>query len=81
MAMKASALGAAGVIVSNITLFAVLIYELFGPMFTKMALTSAGDIKPEEKKSSRGIGHLPNFGHRSDEAAADAAEQTKDETK
>ena len=31
---------------SNITLFAVLIYELFGPLFTKMALTAAGDIKP-----------------------------------
>ena len=30
----------------NITLFAVLIYEVFGPMMTKMALTAAGDIKP-----------------------------------
>ena len=40
-------------IVANITLFAVLIYELFGPMLTKISLTKAGDIKPEEKKSSR----------------------------
>ena len=67
MAMKASALGAHGMIVSNITLFAVLIYELFGPMFTKMALLRAGEIKPEEKTSSRGKLHLPNFTHRADE--------------
>ncbi len=40
-------------IVANITLFAVLIYELFGPMLTKISLTKAGDIKPEEKKSAR----------------------------
>ena len=38
---------------ANITLFAVLIYELFGPMLTKISLTKAGDIKPEEKKSAR----------------------------
>ena len=35
-----------GMLIRNITLFAVLIYELLGPMFTKMALTAAGDIKP-----------------------------------
>ncbi len=35
-----------GTLIRNITLFAVLIYELFGPMFTKMALTAAGEIKP-----------------------------------
>ncbi|MBQ7821087.1 MAG: cation:proton antiporter [Clostridia bacterium] len=35
-----------GALIRNITLFAVLIYELFGPMFTKMALTAAGEIKP-----------------------------------
>ena len=32
--------------VLTITLFAVLIYELFGPLFTKWALTKAGDIQP-----------------------------------
>lgn len=58
MAMKTSAIftGAnanIGVIVANITLFAVLVYELFGPMLTKIALTKAGDIKPDEKVSSR----------------------------
>ena len=33
-------------IVRNIVLFSVLIYELFGPLATKWALTRAGDIKP-----------------------------------
>ena len=41
------------VIIVNITLFAVLIYELVGPALTKNALTKAGDIKPEGKKSVR----------------------------
>ena len=53
MAMKASALGAEGVIVANITLFAVLIYELFGPLFTKISLQKAGEIRPEGKVSAR----------------------------
>ncbi len=55
MAMKAQAgLGADGQIISNVTLFAVLIYEIVGPLMTKIALTKAGDIKPEGKTSSRG---------------------------
>ncbi|MDO4522707.1 MAG: cation:proton antiporter [Eubacteriales bacterium] len=37
-------MGEAGLLVRNITLFAVLIYELFGPMLTKIALTKAGEI-------------------------------------
>ncbi len=53
MAIKASTLGPDGMMVSNITLFAVLIYELVGPMLTKIALTKAGDIKPEGKTSAR----------------------------
>lgn len=54
MAMKAqSELGATGAIISNVTLFAVLIYELVGPMMTKIALTKAGDIKPEGKTNAR----------------------------
>ena len=40
-------------IVQSITLFAVLIYEIFGPYLTKVALTRAGDIKPEERVSRR----------------------------
>ena len=39
-------MGAQGALVRNITLFAVLIYELVGPLMTRMALTAAGDIKP-----------------------------------
>jgi len=38
-------MGEKGVLVRNIVLFAVLIYELVGPMMTKIALTKAGDIK------------------------------------
>ena len=53
MAMKAGELGADGIIVANITLFAVLIYELVGPLLTKIALTKAGDIIPEGKTSAR----------------------------
>ena len=53
MAMKSAELGADGAIVANITLFAVLIYELVGPMLTKISLTKAGDIQPEGKTSAR----------------------------
>lgn len=35
-----------GALVRNITLFAVLIYELFGPIMTRIALTAAGEIRP-----------------------------------
>ena len=38
-------MGEDGVLIRNIVLFAVLIYELFGPVLTKIALTKAGDIK------------------------------------
>ena len=40
-------------IVCNITLLAVLIYEIFGPSFTKWALTKAGEIIPHEKTDAR----------------------------
>ncbi len=53
MAMKAEQLGAEGAVVANITLFAVLVYEIVGPMLTKIALTKAGEIKPEGKTSAR----------------------------
>lgn len=46
MAMTARQLGAEGDLIRNIVLFSVLVYELFGPMLTKMALTKAGDIHP-----------------------------------
>jgi len=53
MARKAKELGADGSTVANITLLAVLIYELVGPMMTKMALMKAGEIQPEGKVSAR----------------------------
>ncbi len=53
MAIKAQTFGPEGIIVANITLFAVLIYELIGPLLTKIALTKSGDIKPEGKTSAR----------------------------
>ncbi len=55
MTTTAMQLGDAGKLIRNITLFAVLIYELFGPLMTKAALTKAGDIKPmsEEVKNRR----------------------------
>ena len=46
MCVTAQSLGADGAIIRNIILFSVLIYELFGPLATKWALTKAGDIKP-----------------------------------
>ncbi len=48
-------MGNAGALVRSITLFAILIYELFGPVMTRWALTKAGDIKPmsEEVKMRR----------------------------
>ena len=44
-----------GSTIRNITLFAVLIYELVGPILTRNALISAGDIKPmsDEVKNRR----------------------------
>ncbi|MBQ7039806.1 MAG: cation:proton antiporter [Clostridia bacterium] len=46
MCATAMQLGEAGNLIRNITLFAVLIYELFGPLMTREALIAAGDIKP-----------------------------------
>ena len=53
MATKAIELGPEGEIVRNITLFAVLVYEIVGPFLTKIALSKAGDIKAEGRRSAR----------------------------
>ena len=57
MAIKASdpktGLGETGAIVAQITLFAVLVYELVGPMITKISLIKAGEILPDGKVSAR----------------------------
>lgn len=55
MSVTAKELGADGSLIRNIVLFGVLIYELIGPVATKIALTKAGNIVPEERKSSRGV--------------------------
>lgn len=55
MCQTASALGAEGALIRNITLFAVLVYEIVGPAMTRDALKRAGDIKPmsDEVKNRR----------------------------
>ena len=55
MAIKAETLGAEGAIVANITLFAVLVYEIVGPYLTKTVLLKAGEIKPEGAVSARDV--------------------------
>ena len=56
MSVSAMQLGEAeGALVRNIVLFAVLIYELVGPVLTKNALLKAGEIIPENKRSAKRI--------------------------
>lgn len=55
MSITAQQLGADGTLIRNIILFSVLIYELVGPLMTKMALTAAGEIIPEGRKNARGV--------------------------
>lgn len=55
MCTLAMQLGPEGNLIRNITLFSVLVYEIFGPLMTKWALTRAGDIQamPDEVKNRR----------------------------
>ena len=55
MSLQVGDLGAAATLIRNIVLFSVLILELIGPMLSKIALTKAGDIIPENKTSARGV--------------------------
>ena len=50
MSLTAAKLLQNGGTVRNIVLFAVMIYELVGPLLTKIALTKAGDITPKKEK-------------------------------
>lgn len=54
-AIASAEFGEPGTLIRNITLFAVLVYEIFGPMLTRWALTKAGDIQPmtQEVKDRR----------------------------
>ena len=50
MCVTASQLPGDGSLIRNIVLFAVLVYELLGPVMTKWALTKAGDIQPKSEE-------------------------------
>ena len=60
MANQAEEFGEIGKMVSTITLFAVLVYEIVGPALTKDALLRAGDINPEKRRSARHA-HVENM--------------------
>lgn len=49
-AIVAESFGYDGMIIRNVTLFGVLIYELFGPTLTKIALVKAGEINEVNPK-------------------------------
>ncbi len=53
MSVTVMEMGEIGEIVRNIILFSVLIYELFGPVMTKIALTKAGNIQPKPHEKNR----------------------------
>ena len=59
MALTASNL-ADGVLVRNVVLCSVLIYDLVGPVLTKRSLLSAGEIKPEGRRSARQLNKESN---------------------
>ena len=50
MCVTAATLPGDGKMIRNIVLFAVLIYELVGPLMTKWALTKGGDIQPKSEE-------------------------------
>ena len=50
----AAEFGEEGAVIRSIVLFSVLIYELVGPILTRMALSAAGEITPTPT-SSRGV--------------------------
>ena len=47
MCVTAASLPGDGPLIRSIVLFAVLVYEIAGPLLTKWALTKAGDIQPK----------------------------------
>ena len=83
MCSTAMQLGEQGSLIRNITLFAVLIYEIVGPLMTREALTAAGDIKPKSAEViNRRANKLAAVGSdEAAEAAAQAAEMMAEEAK
>jgi Kef-type K+ transport system membrane component KefB len=57
MSMTAMSLGAPGQIIRNVALFAVLVYELVGPLMTRIALQKAGEVK-ERPLSERELARM-----------------------
>ncbi len=55
-------MGTEGVLIRNIVLFAVLVYEIFGPVMTKIALTRAGEIKEKTTEGFNRAKFLENQG-------------------
>jgi hypothetical protein len=55
MCVTAVTLGESGAMIRNIVLFGVLIYEMVGPLMTKISLVKSGDIKHDEAISRREI--------------------------
>lgn len=51
--MSATALPEYSAVINAVVLSGTLIYELTGPVITKIALTKAGEIKPEPKKAKK----------------------------
>ncbi len=48
MCVTASKLGSCGSLIRNIILFSVLVYEIVGPMLTKISLIKAGDVHEDK---------------------------------
>ncbi|MCR5664289.1 MAG: cation:proton antiporter [Oscillospiraceae bacterium] len=67
MCVTAASLPGDGKLIRNIVLFAVLVYELVGPLLTKWALAKAGDIQPRSEEVL----------HRRERKLAEAAAQGK----
>lgn len=83
MCATAMQLGEQGNLIRNITLFAVLIYEIVGPLMTREALTAAGDIRPKSADIiNRRANKLAAVGSdEAAEAAALAAEEAANQAK
>ena len=77
MSITAAAMLESGSTVRSIVLFAVMIYELVGPMLTKIALVRAGDITPKEAPAHH-LTIAEAFADEPDEEDLPAEEQKND---
>lgn len=72
-----------GALVKSIVLFAVLIYEIVGPMLTKIALTASGDIVKQVPSESipaeAAAGEAPAVETREDASTETGGTENKDE--